>query len=365
MAQSPNDLYLRNEAGVVYSDMSRVLAGLGRYSEAGSANTRAIAIFEKLAGADPANRDYRDGLANSYAQRGTLANVAGNLQEGLRDFRKNLEIRQSLAAELPNSPAAQRNLMLAYSRLGDVVGYPGLPNLGDREQAIGYFRQCLAITQTISAADPTDQIARFDVSMARLRLAITLADTKAREETLQMFQTGLAETERLLAADPQNRRYLLNGAIYRQMLGDQFRRQGNDQAAIVEYERSLALTDHMRGRDPSDGGGWLVPAEATLTSYSQLVGRMGDRTRAAALEKRIIELADRAKSSSSALYKEELPLLYSALGEMRLALGEVERARSWLQKSAEGWQNLQSGGNISTLHTREPARVAALLARIP
>ncbi len=369
MARSPNDLHLQFDAGEINSDMSRALAGLGQYPEAGAANTRAIAIFEKLTRAEPASQDYRDGLANSYAQRGTLANVAGNLQEGLKDFQKNLELREALAAELPNSPAAQRNLMLAYSRLGDVAGYPAMPNLGDREGAVGYFRKCLSIAQSIAAADPTDQNARFDLSMARLRLASTLvaikdADTEARDEALRMLQLGLVETERLLAADPQNKRYLGNAGVFRQMLGDQFRRAGDDQTAIVEYERALALTDRLRERDPSDGGGWLATAVDALTSYSQVAARLGDRTRAAAIEKRMIELAERAGTFRAAVGRVRAPMLYSALGEMRLALGEIEPARTWFQMSVEGWQKLQSEGMVSALYEKEPARVAALLARV-
>jgi tetratricopeptide (TPR) repeat protein len=240
-----------------------------------------------------------------------------------------------------------------------------LANLGDREGAAVYFRKCLSIAQSISAADPTDRTARFDVSMARLRIAITLADTNARDEALQMVQKGLAETDRLLAVDPQNKRYLGNGAVFRRLLGNHLRRAGDYPTAILEYERALELMDRLRSRDPSEGGAWLSTSADVLKDYCQAVGGMGDPVRAAALEKRVIELAELAKTYRAPVGKDDAPLLYAALGEMRLALGEVETARAWLEKSADGWQKLQSAGNLNTLFNKEPARVAALLAQLP
>jgi tetratricopeptide (TPR) repeat protein len=362
-AQSPKDLHLQNDAGVIYEAMSRVLATLGRDGEAVKANTHAFAIFEKLTRGEPGSQDFRDGLANSYAERGSLACKVGSLQACLKDYKENLRIREALATEFPNSASAQRNLMLAYSRLADVLGYPGLPNLGDPEAAAGYLRKCLSVAQAISAADPTDQNARFDITMARLRLARTLLVTKAPGEALGILRSGSAETERLLAADPQNKRYLLDAIMFGQMLGDQFRDAGDDPTAIAEYERALASADRLRAHDPSYGGQWLGCTVLTLIPYSHVPSLASNRARAASIEKRMIELANWASRVPVPIGQSQAPMLYAALGEMHLAFGEKDQGRAWFEKSAELWQKLQAGVGINPLYAKEPARVAALLAR--
>jgi hypothetical protein len=342
--------------------MSRVYEGLGHAAEADSANTRALAIFEKLTLFDASSQDYRDGLANSFSQRGSLNNLAGKLELSREDYLKNMQIREALAAEFPNSPIVQRNLMLAYSHLGDILGYPGLPNLGRPDAAVEYFRKCFTVAKTISAADPTDQIARFDVAMARLRLARTLLATRTPGEALEMLIAGSAESDRLLIADPQNKRYLTNVTIFHQLLGDQFRRSGESQQAAAEYDRALAAADRLRLRDPSEAGGWLSGAARVLVSYSELVGRNGDRARAASIEKRAIELAELARGFRQPLGQSHAPLLYAALGEMHTALADAAAARQWLEKSAASWQALQAAGDLPRMYAKEPARVAALLA---
>ena len=362
--QNPSDGHLQYETGSIYGWMARVLKDVGRHEEAASANAHAASIFENLVRANPGSQEYRDGLANTYGERGSLALLDGRLDAGLKDYLKNLEIREALAKELPNSPAAQRNLMVAYSRLGDVLGYPGQPNLGDHDAAVEYFRKCLTIANSIAAADPTDQIARYDVTMARLRLAKTILVTKAQGEAFEILKSGSADSDRLLAADPQNKRYLINVVMFCNMLGDQFRRIGDDQAAIIQYDRALTVADRLRASDPSQAGGWLGTTVSVLTSYAELAGRLHDRTRAASIEKRSTELAERARSFPYAPSKAQAPLLYAALGEMHEALGDEDNSRMWLEKSTESWQALQADGNLPGMYAKDSAHAAALLTHL-
>lgn len=365
VAASPHDLDLQNETAVIREAMSRVLVSLGQSEKAAAVNRVALDSFEKLTKADPTNVAFWNGLANCYVELAALDKDAGNLRASLEDARKNLEIREAQSAKLPGSPSQQRDLMLAYGHMGDILGYPAMPNLGDRQGAIAYYRKCLAVAQRIAGADPTDQTARADVAMAQLRLASTLQSARAHDEALQILRAGSAETERLLAADPQNKRYLGNAISFRQLIGDEMRRAGESAQAVGNYERALEIADRMRARDPSDGGNWLGVSTDTLIAYSGMIGDLKDRTRAEAVEKRMIEMAGRAKQFHSSIGQAQAPQLYAALGQMRLALGDVDAARSWFQASSAAWQTLQSNQKLHPMYAKEPSRVAALIAGLP
>ena len=70
----------------------------------------------------------------------------------------------------------------------------------------------------------------------------------------------------------------------------------------------------------------------------------------------MLELAERTSSFRNPIGQAHTPLLYAALGEMHLGLGDVDQARAWFHKSAALWQKLQSDGKLNPMYAKEPSR---------
>ena len=75
---------------------------------------------------------------------------------------------------------------------------------GQAEEALGEYRQSLAIIEKLAAADPNNTQWQRDLSISHNRIGNMLAQAGRREEALAEFRTGLAIVEKLVAADPDN-----------------------------------------------------------------------------------------------------------------------------------------------------------------
>ena len=86
---------------------------------------------------------------------------SNQLAQALEQFRKSVVIREALAAGQPLNVRDQRQLMIAYSKVGELLG-PAPPSLQDAAGAVASFNKMLAIADKLAAADRHDKRAAFD-----------------------------------------------------------------------------------------------------------------------------------------------------------------------------------------------------------
>ena len=93
----------------------------------------------------------------------------GNLGEALKAYRDGLAVREQLVKADPTTAGWQRDLLVSYDKVGDVLVAQG--NLGE---ALKSYRDGLAITERLAAADPssTERYRNLKFSIERIgRLA--------------------------------------------------------------------------------------------------------------------------------------------------------------------------------------------------
>ena len=261
LSLAPLDNALHNDAALVFETLNRVYTSGGKFQDAGLMLERAFAIYRDLVARDPKNWEYRDGLANCYAGRKNLNTNLGKLPEALQDAQENLRLRQSLAQEAPRNPDARRNLMIAYSHMGDILGYPLIGNLGDPRGAAVYMRQTLALAESIANDDPTDMNALYDVAMARKRLVLTLLAANDRQEVEPQLRAGWEEVQRLLKVDPTHKRYLMVGATFQERLGEAAGLAGSVNQADQHFDEAEKLSARVLERAPKDGESLMTSLE--------------------------------------------------------------------------------------------------------
>lgn len=360
--QAPKDAEVRSDAGLVFESLARALTEMGSYKDVARPLDRAFTEFRQLLMEDPTNREYRNGLANCYGARMTLNTQLGHFQESLADARENLRLRESIVRDAPGNFDARRNLMLAYARVGDILGYPVLGNLGDYRGAAKFFRQTLTVAESLTADDPSDRNSLSDRNMARMRLAITLTAAGERDEALPHLRTGLAETERLLKADPGHKRYLTNASTFHQYLADEATRERDFAGAQSHIDSGNALLEKVFARDAHDATAAMIGVDLLMARLHLEAARhdAADFARAEeslrAWSQRFVKASPRVLSWTYRGYREA--------GEIRAKMGDKAGARAWYEKSLQGWNDLQEKKLLPARFASEPARVAELIKAV-
>ncbi len=125
-----------------------------------------------------------------------------------------------LEREAQDSPQLQRDLAVAYDRLGDVQGdYIGA-NLGDTQGALDSYRRALNLRRGLVEHDPTLQ-ARRELLRSCVKLSELLMGQSAVAEALPLAREGaqLADTDVARQGGHRSRQTLRRGGLHEFRLG--------------------------------------------------------------------------------------------------------------------------------------------------
>ena len=135
----------------------------GQLKQAADCAATAHEELERLASSDPENAAAQRDLSVSYSKLGDVCVAQGDLAGAKGYFEQSRDIRVGLAAD-PENAAAQRDLSVSYSKLGSVCVAQG-----DLAGAKGYFEAGLEIDERL-AADPENAAAQRDLSVSYSKL---------------------------------------------------------------------------------------------------------------------------------------------------------------------------------------------------
>ena len=198
----------------------------------------------------PEDPDRQFGLSSALFSLGVTRLGAGKLEEAAESFRAAAGLRAELARRFPNVIDYQRNLMVAYGTLSDVLGGRTGENLGDTDGALAACSKAVAIARHLLAQDQLDRRARSDVSAALLRLGSVQVETGRYTEGLRGLQEAFDLNAGLLKDDPQNYRYRYIAMFLHRKFGETQAQIGHRQEAVRQFETAVAMAaDLMKGPD--------------------------------------------------------------------------------------------------------------------
>lgn len=90
----------------------------------------------------------------------------------MESHRKSLAVFEALADD-PTNAVARQELSIAYNRLGD-----SLWEMGDRKGALALYRKQLVVAKALSDADPRDARTRFGLAQSFRNIGDAQAETK-------------------------------------------------------------------------------------------------------------------------------------------------------------------------------------------
>jgi serine/threonine protein kinase/tetratricopeptide (TPR) repeat protein len=172
-----------------------------------------------------------------------------------------------LEHEAGDSPQLQRDLAMAYDRLGDVQGdYIGA-SLGDTEAALASYRSALRLRRSVVAHDPTQQ-ARRELLRSCVKLSELLMGQSAVPEALSLGREGAELADTLLVDKSRTARDRRYAAAALMNYGWAQGLAGHFEPGMKLLEKARHLHEELAAEDPKD-----ADAQRSLVV---VLGRMGD-----------------------------------------------------------------------------------------
>ncbi len=139
-------------------------------------------------------------LANSLiVEHDAFALIPGSTAQRGRLVQQALTFLDDLYQE-GGDPQMQRELAVAYEKMGDVQGRADGPNLGNTEAAIASYRKSLALREALHKEGESDQ----ELSSLYLRLSGALKVAGQFNQAIEYDKRALAIRERMAAAKPDD-----------------------------------------------------------------------------------------------------------------------------------------------------------------
>ena len=231
---------LRAALGDIHIVSSEAQRNLEDYPAALHDSLEALRIFTALTAVRPADPSIRSSLAASYAAVGMTEVGLLRLPEALGHFQRGVaEMEQLVAADARNAPL-KRSLMLAYGHVADVLGNPGVGNLGNRAASLQAFQRAAGVAKELYEADRVNQRAVADYGIALSRVE-TLMDEGP--DKIRVQQESMAILGEAVAIDASNTQLKIYETLVAQHLGDSFVAAGDQRRARDAYVRAVEVAE--------------------------------------------------------------------------------------------------------------------------
>jgi eukaryotic-like serine/threonine-protein kinase len=295
--EAGGDAVLQAELATAYQKVGDVQgdpfgANLGDTAGAIDSYRKEVAIREALAARPEQDRQVELDLVAAYRRLGLLEDEAGETEAGVAHLTQALDLAERLIAEDPADHAARR----ASAQAHDGAGLLALKT-GDHARAEEHQRRALAIWEAEVLASPDDREALRGLHLIHGELARTMRVTGRLPEATEHYRRALDAAQRRLRLtpdDPVARRDESNG--YGNLAVALYSAQHYDEAAR-DIARSLDFDEEMLRADPKNS---QVQRDVSwdLDFLAELAAARGKLEEALAFRQRSLDL-DRARATAS------------------------------------------------------------------
>jgi len=266
-AEQPTDA-VRSVLGQSHYGIGRVLEDMGKPEEALVSCRKAVAIQQKLAGANPAVTEFQNDLAWSHHIIGWMLSRTGKPAEALTEFRQALPIWQKVADANPAITDSQHALALGHNNIGWGLSWTGKP-----AEALTEFRQALAIWQKLADANPAVTEFQRDLAESHHGVGYMLSQTGKPEEALTESRKALAIWQKLADANPTIIDFQKGRAWCHHGTGDLLSQTGKPEEALTEYRQALAIFQKL-----ADANAAVTEFQRALAWSHHNIGRLLSQT---------------------------------------------------------------------------------------
>ncbi|HSL55243.1 MAG TPA: serine/threonine-protein kinase [Pyrinomonadaceae bacterium] len=274
-------------------------------------------------------------LANSFVfeVHDAVANLPGSTPARSLIVQRGLKYLDSLAQDAAGDRGLQRELAVAYEKLGAVQYTPSVAHLGDLAGALESHRKAAALREALVAAEPGNVDYRRELLDSNWYIATLLGRYGDMAQELEIIRRQLPEREQLAAAEKDGFVDRYNLAATYVYIGSLLMLRGDANGAVENQQKALEIKEQLAALDPDRARS----SRALSISYEYLGlahDRGGDTKRALELQQRGLQMRESLVAADPLNTDLRLMLVesYRYVGDMYFKLGDVKVAREHYSK---------------------------------
>jgi tetratricopeptide (TPR) repeat protein len=199
----PNDAAVMGALASIFNTQSRVFFGIGKSQEAVASINEAIAILAKEADNPRATRDQVAGAADAYDLLGDYLGEpetpsVGDYPSALKAYRTSLDLYNRSLTMDPNFVQAKREIAIYHLKVGDIL------LLADPTRAKEELRQSLALWDALPATDRSSATDKRTILYCKIGLGKALMRTREYLPSISTFDEARESIEQSVASDPKD-----------------------------------------------------------------------------------------------------------------------------------------------------------------
>ncbi len=320
---------------------------------AGSTKAREMLVTDALEYLDALSQDARDNtdlqreLAVAYIRIGKVQGRAYNANLGdtsgaIASYRKGIALLEPIAVK-SNDAQMQGDLAGAYSELATALG-----RQGNKQEADAFLRQGISLNEKFVSAHAEDLTLPVRLSASYIFLGDTLPVGKGANESIETFKHAVAVADDVLRRDPNHVRAnnLVAAALDRiqsHLLTLAKNAQDDDDAALAKQlrdeaapysARTLELSEKLVKLQPDEvvNDRILKTAQVNAAQYLFEAGRYDEAQRG--LAEAVLDFTEFSKADpDNQEQKLDLAIICSALGANEFRRGQVAPAEVSFKRS--------------------------------
>jgi eukaryotic-like serine/threonine-protein kinase len=248
--ESKSDPKLLRELAAAYARLASV-QGNGRDANVGD-TPKAVQNYHKAAELleadvllEPANRDARLELAQTYMNLGMCLSRVGEKDGYRENTQRAIGILEPLAASMQDDQKTQ-------ALLGEAYAHAGFASRVDPSQALNYHAKALAVFQQLAKLDPKNELYQTQLSFSHKRVGAFLTEQNQLSAALEHERAALEIDEAQLALHPDSVKTRYNITFAYNDTGDILDLQGDFDGALRSYQKALEIRTALVQADPQD-----------------------------------------------------------------------------------------------------------------
>jgi tetratricopeptide (TPR) repeat protein len=322
VAKSEGNRELLRLQSSMLDEFAQTYAAQGDTAMASEAAQKEMAIAKRLAEAEPDRAERQRDLTVAYLRVGSLRDAQGDLTGALEAYRAGLAIVGDLANANPGNADWETDLLVIHNKIAGV-----LAQQSDLAAALKSYQAGLAIAERLAEANPDNPSRQSDLAISRERIGDLLMRQRRLAEALQSYRDSLAVRDRLAEADPSDAMQQLSLSVCHDRIGDVLAAQGASAQALQSYRESFAIIDRLAKSDPknaewqSDLSISYLKLGHALQAQDQLTVALQAYRDSLAIRSRLVQADPNNAKSQAALI-----LSYDKIGGVLQKQGEVAQA---------------------------------------
>ena len=195
-----------------------------------------------------------------------IRDLAGSIPARTLVLAKAQQYLEVLSRESTGNRDLERELAVAYDRVGDLLGNPLFPNIGDTAAALASYTQAMTLASRLADSDPADVVAHRERAALNVKLGDMAFGAGNVKASLERYRAGAELMPAVIRLDPEDKTSRTTEAMIQERLCSLLPAAGDTTAALQTCRESIRLLEPLSAADPAN----RVLIRMTAISYGLL-----------------------------------------------------------------------------------------------